>query len=191
MAEKQTTTPMRQERQEGRHAREEGSTQRGSSIGPLQRFADEMNRVLDEFGLGRGWITPRSEHNWFASPVFARSTEALWAPDIEVFQRGNELVIRADLPGLNKDEIKVDIKDDGIIIQGERHREHEETREGLYRSERSYGSFHRWVPLPDGAMTDQAKAHFKDGVLEVIMPAPPEHVTRGRRLEITDGITKK
>jgi HSP20 family protein len=108
-----------------------------------------------------------------------------------VFQRGNELVIRADLPGLNKDAIKVDLKDDGIVVQGERHREHQETREGLYRSERSYGSFYRWVPLPDGAMTDQARAHFKDGVLEVIMPAPPEHVTRGRRLEIADGAAKK
>jgi HSP20 family protein len=49
----------------------------------------------------------------------------------------------------------------------------------------------RRIPLPEGAMTDQAKAQFKDGVLEITMPAPPEHVTRGRRLEISEGGTKK
>jgi HSP20 family protein len=77
--------------------------------------------------------------------------------------------------------VKVDVTDVAITIQGERRREHEEDREGYYRSERSYGSFYRTVPLPDGAMTDQAKATFKDGVLEIRMPAPPEQVTRGRR----------
>ena len=79
---------------------------------------------------------------------------------------------------------------DAITIQGERRSEHQEEREGVYRSERSYGSFYRVVPLPEGAMTDQAKATFNNGVLEITMPAPPEQVTRGRRLEISEG-TKK
>ena len=60
-----------------------------------------------------------------------------------------------------------------------------EERNGVYRIERSYGSFYRVVPLPDGAMTDQANATFKDGVLEIKMPAPPEQVSRGRRLQIS------
>jgi HSP20 family protein len=108
-----------------------------------------------------------------------------------VFQRGDELVIRADLPGLNKDDVKVDVKDDALIIQGERRQHREEERQGIYRSERIYGNFQRWIPLPDGAITDQAKAHFSNGVLEVVMPAPPEHVTRGRRLDITEGTSSK
>jgi HSP20 family protein len=103
-----------------------------------------------------------------------------------VFHRNDELVVRADLPGLKKDDVKVDVTENGITIRGERKREHEEEREGLYHSERSYGSFYRLIPLPDGAITDQAKAKFKDGVLEITMPAPPEHVRRGRRLEITE-----
>jgi HSP20 family protein len=187
MAEKQSTTVPRQE---GRLAKRETLPQRGV-FGPLQRFADEIDRVFEDFGFGRGTLAPRLGRDWFTSPLFAREEEQrFWAPEIEVFQRANELVIRADLPGLTKDDVKVDVKDDGVMIQGERHREHDEEREGIFRSERSYGSFQRWIPLPEGAMTDQAKATFKNGVLEVTLPAPPEHVTRGRRLEITEGGSK-
>jgi len=146
----------------------------------LERFADEMDRMFGEFGLGRGWAWPSS----VAGGV-------TWSPQLDVSQKNNELVVRADLPGLTKDDVKVDITDDTITIQGERRKEHEEERGGVYRAERSYGSFYRTIPLPDGAITDQAKASFKDGVLEITMPAPPEQVTRGRRLEITEGATKK
>src|SRR5437773_11898023 len=83
----------------------------------LERFADEVDRIFEEFGFGRGWNRP------------GFATESLsWAPQIDVSQRNNELVIRADLPGLNKDDVKVDVSDDAITIQGERHREHEEDR---------------------------------------------------------------
>ena len=102
-----------------------------------------------------------------------------------VFQRNHELIVRADLPGLRKEDIQIDVTDDAITIHGERHPETEQERLGIYRSERGYGSFSRVIPLPDGTMTDQAKATFKDGVLEITMPAPAEQVTRGRKLEIT------
>jgi HSP20 family protein len=114
-----------------------------------------------------------------------------WAPDVEVFQRGEQLVVRADLPGLKKEDVKIDVTDDTITIQGERKRQHEEEQNGIYRSERSYGAFRRVVQLPEGAMADQAKASFRDGVVEITMPAPPEHVTRGRRLEITEDTASK
>ncbi len=118
----------------------------------------------------------------------ARDRRGSLAPEIDVFQKNNELTIRADLPGMKKDEVSVDITDDAITIRGERKRESEEDRDGFYRSERSYGSFCRVIPLPEGAMTEQAKAHFRDGVLEVTMPSPP--AAKGRRLEIGEG-TKK
>jgi HSP20 family protein len=113
-------------------------------------------------------------------------TEQLWSPQLESFQRGDEFVVRADLPGLTKDDVKIDVTDDSITIEGERREEHEENREGYYRTERSYGNFYRVVPLPDGAITDSAKAQFKDGVLEIVLQAPPREVSRGRRLEITE-----
>lgn len=150
----------------------------------LERFADEMDQVFDEFGLGRGWMTPRFGRN--LRGMGARSSDWTWTPDIEVFQRGNEIVVHADLPGLKKDEIKVDVDEDRITLQGERRREREEERDGIYRSERSYGTFYREIPLPPGTMADQAKASFRDGVLEITIPAPPEAARHGRRLEISE-----
>jgi HSP20 family protein len=114
-----------------------------------------------------------------------------WAPEVEVSQQNNELVVRADLPGLKKDDIHIDVTDNAITISGERRQEHETERGGIYRSERTYGSFYRVIPLPEGAITDQAKATFTNGVLEVRLPAPPEQVTRGRRLEIKEGTETK
>lgn len=109
---------------------------------------------------------------------------SLWSPQIDSFQRGDQFVVRADLPGLKKEDVNIEVSDDSIVIQGERREEHEENREGYYRSERSYGSFYRTVPLPEGAITESAKAEFNNGVLEITMQAPPREVSRRRRIEI-------
>jgi HSP20 family protein len=138
-----------------------------------------MRRMQDE--LDRWFRSPRATTGWM--PSFEGSSS--WAPAIDVFQRGNELVVRADMPGMSKDDIEVEIGEDALTIRGERRREIEEEREGVFRSERSYGSFCRVVALPDGTIADNAKASFKDGVLEVVMPAPSPEVKRGRRIEIS------
>jgi HSP20 family protein len=140
----------------------------------FQRWNDEMDRFFDDFGFGR------------RSPTMAVEGARLWSPQIEVFQKGNDLIVRADLPGLSRDEVHVDINDNVLTIQGERKQEHEEERDGWYRNERSFGSFHRAIPLPEGTIADSAKATFKDGVLEVVLQAPPREVSRGRRVEISD-----
>jgi HSP20 family protein len=186
MAEKENTVAKREER---RIARREPFGL-GSPFQMLERLSDEMDRIFEDFGMGRGLATRRGR-GWL-SPVRASTEEwETWAPQIDMFHRNNELVVRADLPGLNKDDVKVDVTEDSITIQGERKREQEEEREGVYRSERAYGSFYRVIPLPEGTIADQAKATFKDGVLEVTMPAPPEQVRRGRRVEITEGAAEK
>jgi HSP20 family protein len=143
-----------------------------SPFGSLfQRWNDEMDRFFDDVGLGRNWMTR-------AQPA------AQWTPQIEVFHRGNDLVLRADLPGMKKEDVNVEISDNTITIQGERREEHEEEKEGWYRSERSYGSFYRTIPLPEGTITDSAKATFKNGVLEIVLQAPPKEVSRGRKVNI-------
>lgn len=177
MAEKQTDVARREEQAPARRSAPSGA----SPFRTLERLADEMARTFDDFSFGRGWLNPRLSTNWLRS----RRDEG-WVPDIEMLQRNNTLLIRTDLPGLSKDDVKVDVTEDSVTIQGERHREHEEEREGVYRSERSYGSFCRVIALPEGAITDQAKATFKDGVLEITMPAPPESVKRGRPVEIAE-----
>lgn len=174
MAEKTTDVARRTER---------GLAPRESLFEPFRM----MDRVFDDvFGgrlparrFGRSWLRPHST-----------DLEA-WAPAVEVFHRHNELVVRAELPGLTKDDIKVDVTDDHISLRGERKLEHKEEKDGVFRSERSYGSFYREIPLPEGTIPDQAKANFKNGVLEITMPAPPEQVRLGRRLEVTEGSTTK
>jgi HSP20 family protein len=147
--------------------------------------------MFEDIGFGRGWLAPRAAGRNWLSPQRGFQGWDPWTPDVEVFHRGNELVVKADLPGLKKEDVKVDITEDAITIQGERRREHEEEKEGIYRSERSYGSFYRTIPLPEGAITEQAKATFRDGVLEIRLPAPPEQASRGRRLEISEETERK
>ena len=148
----------------------------------LERFADEMDRVFENFGFGA--VRSRQPGRGGFGLL---SGEELWTPELEIFHRNSELVIRADLPGLTKDDVKVDVSESQVTIEGERRRQHEEEREGVYRSERSYGRFYRTIPLPEGLIADQAKATFRNGVLEIIVPAPPEQARRGRRLEISEG----
>lgn len=147
----------------------------------MRRFGEEMDRLFDDFGFGGNFLTPSFGRD------FAQMSQ--WSPQTEVFERGNELVIRADLPGMTKDDIDVDIEDDAIIIRGERRDERTENEQGFYQTERSYGSFYRSIPLPQGIDAEQANASFNNGVLEITMPKP-EQKQRGRRLEIGEGKTQ-
>ncbi len=143
----------------------------------MRRFGEDMEQLLDEFGFGRAM--PRS---------FGQI--AAWAPQVEVLQRDNQLVIRADLPGINKDNVKVELRDDSVVLRGERQEERKEEHEGFYRTERSYGSFYREIPLPQGVDTSNATATFREGVLEITMPAV-QGEARVRQLEIKDSQTEE
>jgi HSP20 family protein len=133
----------------------------------MRRFADQMDRMFEGFNF----------------PSWDRFTLSTFSPQIDIVERGGKLVLRCDLPGMTKDDVKVEITDEAIVIDGERKYEHEENEKGIYRSERSYGHFHREIPLPDGAKTENATASFKNGVLEVTIDAPPA-VKKGRPIEI-------
>jgi HSP20 family protein len=106
-----------------------------------------------------------------------------WAPTVDVQQCNGDVVVTADLPGLKKEDVKVELTDDALIIQGERKQEHKEDHEGYHRWERSYGKFYRAIPLPEGAKTDQAKAELTDGVLKVSVPVP-EAKKKARQIPI-------
>jgi HSP20 family protein len=144
----------------------------------MRRFTKDMERM---FGFGE-----------FNFPTFFKTEfeNAEWVPQIEVLHNKGQFMVRADLPGLTKDEVKVEVTDDMLSISGERKEEKEEKREGFYRSERRYGSFYRKIPLPEGAKTENAAATFQNGVLEITMPAkkiePPT-----RKLEIKEPSEQK
>lgn len=162
--------------------REEKQTTASTPFGFMRRFATDMERLFDEF---EGFRFPSLYGREFFP--FTREFEHVgWVPEIEVLRTNGDFIVRADLPGMKKENVKVEITENVLTLSGERKEETEEKREGYYRSERSYGAFYRQIPLPEGAKTDVAKAEFKDGVLQIMMPAPKEE-PQPRRLEIKQG----
>lgn len=144
----------------------------------MQRFSEEMDRIFDNFGMGRG----------FLSSSFGRGQDigrSMWSPQIEVYERDNKLIVCADLPGMKKEDIQIELTDDMLTLQGERRQESEEdTQEGYRRSERSYGSFYRSIPLPEGIDAEKAQASFEEGVLKITVPLPTQQKPQSRRIEV-------
>ena len=156
-------------------ARREGSAQLMTPVATpftfLRQFMDDLDKLFYE-GLQPG----------------SRSGEragTAWMPAVEVLQCDGKLVVRADVPGMSKDDIDVEIADGQLVISGERTQEHEEHRDDFYRTERVYGRFYRAIPLPERVEADKAQATFKDGVLEITIPTPNR--TQGRRLQVQEG----
>jgi HSP20 family protein len=157
----------------------ERPSQRDNPFSFVRRFAEQMDRLFDDFGFGFGGaLSPRIQ-------LGPPSGEGRWAPDVDVFEREGNLVVRADLPGMKREDIEVEIRDNMICVSGERRHEEEKREGGFYRMERGYGSFCRTIPLMEGADVDKAQASFRDGVLEVTVPVP--QARRGRRIEIKEG----
>lgn len=166
--------------QDNRLARADLSSGFISPFTLLQRFFnDDVGSLFEQFGGRR--------HAMMLQARGSNRDVTSWVPKVDIVRRGNELVVRADLPGVKPDDLTVEISDDAITVSGERQDAQAEERGDIYRFERTYGVFLREIPLPEGAMVDQAKASFKGGVLEITVPAPGEQVSRGRRLEISQG----
>lgn len=102
--------------------------------------------------------------------AYPESKVEFWTPAIEVKRANGVIHVTAELPGLTKDNVKVSVSEDGIVLEGERKEEKEEKGEESYRCERSYGKFYRAIPLPEGAMLDKATAEIDQGVLKIAVP---------------------
>ena len=143
-------------------------------------FLRQMTSELDRMFEAPGWPS-------FRFPLLrAKPPETAWFPEIDVFEKDNRLVTKIDLPGMKKDDVKVEVTDGHLAISGERKTEAEEKKENFYRCEREYGSFYRAVPLPEGVKLDDVKATFADGVLEVSIPLPAKLETKVRTVEVKD-----
>ncbi len=147
----------------------------------MRRFAEGMDRLFGDFRLD---ASPRLDFPFRGAGALTQGAAA-WAPRVDVVEQGGKFVIRADLPGLTKNDVKVEVSDDAVAIRGERRQERETKGKGFYHSERSYGSFYRAIPLPEGVDADQATASFRNGVLEVSMPAPTRSA-KGRPVAIEE-----
>jgi HSP20 family protein len=143
-----------------------------SPFGLMRRLTEEMDRMFTG--------------NW---PGLREGEVGEWLPAVEITERDGKILVRADLPGINKDDVKVELNDGILTIEGERKQEHEEESQGFRRSERRYGRFSRSIPLPEGANLDQARAQFNNGVLEVSVPVPESQ--RRRSIPIEAGSERK
>jgi HSP20 family protein len=159
--------------------REFGLTRR--SVDPfalLRQMTSEFDRMFEQSAWpGFRWPAFRDQ------PV---ATAAAWYPQVDVFEKDNRLVTRVDLPGLKKEDVKVEIADGQLTITGERKAEAEEKKENFYRCEREYGSFYRAVPLPEGVKADEVHATFTNGVLEVTVPLPMKAEAKPQRIEVQE-----
>jgi HSP20 family protein len=132
----------------------------------MKRMQEELNRAFSATGV-RSTSAQRGD-----------SSGALWIPAVEVAYRDGNFVVSAELPGLTDEDVTVEIDDQAVVIQGERQVEYEENEGGISRTERRYGQFYRAIPLPEGANPDQARAEFKDGMLQISVPVSESQSNR-------------
>lgn len=148
-------------------------TKEKKEVAPWRPFTDigrwerEMERVFDDF-LGRRVRPLWDDKGWSVKDL------GIPAPAIDLYEEKDEIVAKAELPGIEKDAIQVNVTDHLLTIKGEKKKEEETKEKNFYRSERSYGSFIRSVELPADVHGEKARASFKNGVLEIRLPKTEE-----------------
>jgi HSP20 family protein len=145
----------------------------GQAVDPFRDLGDiqsEMNRLFDGF-FGR----PGGQSS---------GMERVWAPAVDVYETKDELVVNAELPGLNEKDIHLSITSDMLTVRGERQWNHEVKQESYYRGERWYGKFERTLPLPIPVQADKVKATYRDGVLRITLPKVEEIKPKEIKIEV-------
>jgi HSP20 family protein len=122
-----------------------------------------------------GWNLPNRFNRIFGSAFAPSQTldencDCLWQPVVDIYEEENGVALKADLPGIDKKDIAIDVKDGVLTLSGERSTENETKEKNFYRRERTYGKFQRAFTLPEGVEAEDIKADFKDGVLKVHIP---------------------
>ncbi len=140
---------------------------------------EEMERWMDEmFRRPFSLFHP----SWLPALKFPAMKE--FSPSVDIFEDKDDVVVKAEIPGIKKEDLDVKLEEDTITISGEKKTEEKVEKKDYYRLERSYGSFSRSFSLPTDVQTDKAKATFKDGVLEVRVPKTEEAKRKARKVEI-------
>jgi HSP20 family protein len=133
----------------------------------ITRWERDMDRMMEDF-FGRR-IRPWWPERWFRTDELE-----VRAPAIDLYEDKDDIVVKAELPGMDKNNIEVNLTDNTLTIKGEKKKEEEVKEESYYRSERSYGAFIRTVELPKSVHGEKVKASFKNGILEVRVPKTEE-----------------
>lgn len=136
----------------------------------LDTLQSDVNRLFDSFFGRRGDAGATAQ------------TRRRWVPAMDLVETDDSLVLRADLPGMGRDDVAVEVKDGVLTVSGERKAEHDERSEGYHRVERTFGRFSRSLEMPQGVDAESVSAEFENGVLEVRIPKPAEQ--QPTRIEI-------
>lgn len=149
-----------------------------AALGLMRTISDDIEAFFNDagFGIGRWPIGAR---------IFERS-HAVWMPSVEVQEQEGRLVVRADLPGMTREQISVALTENLLTIEGERQASSREKVDDYFRTERSYGHFSRAIALPKTVKSDTAVATFSNGVLEVTFEIVAPTVPAARQLPITE-----
>jgi HSP20 family protein len=137
-----------------------------SPFAELERIRKEFDRLLEDI-----------------FPASVGDGEKIYAPPVDLYETDSEVVLKAELPGLKKEDIEVTIKDNAVHLKAERKEEHEEKTENVHRVERFYGRIERVIPLPAEVKADKAKAHYRDGILELRIPK--QKVSKEAKIQIS------
>ena len=143
----------------------------------LSRWEPDMDRMFEDFLGRRRW--PFWPERWRPAAGMKMTP-----PAVDLYEEKDEIVVKAELPGMEKDNIEVNLSDNRLTIKGEKKQEEEVKKEGYYRSERSYGSFVRSLELPREVQTDKVKAAFKNGILEIRLPKTEEAKKKETRVKV-------
>ena len=131
---------------------------------PWREMATMRNRV------GRLFEDPFFLTGWFDDGLALTD----WNPVVDIYDNEDAIVIKAELPGIEKKDISIDLKDGVLTLEGERSYDNEVKEENYHRKERAYGKFHRSFRLPENVDVDNIKADYKDGILKIDIPKPEE-----------------
>ncbi len=139
----------------------------------MDHLRRQMDRLLDDF-----------MHTSSELSLLPKATEATWAPAIELKESDGEILLKAQIPGIEAKDLDIQVMQDAVLITGEKKEEAKTEEKGLFRSEFRYGQFHRLIPLPASINNEQVKSEFKNGVLTLTMPKLPETAPKAVKVTV-------
>jgi len=146
----------------------------GKALSPFEEMEHRFEELFRRpFSLGPSWF-PR---------LRAPEMEEI-SPTVDIFEEGGDVVVKAELPGMRKEDIDVKLTENTVTISGEKKKEEKVEKKNYYRMERSYGSFTRAFSLPAEVQTDKAKAQFAEGILQIRVPKTEEAKKKEKRVQI-------
>jgi HSP20 family protein len=161
-------------KKESKQSKELVRVEPGKALSPFEEMQSRFDELFRRpFSLGPSWI-----------PRLRMSEMEEISPTVDIFEEEGDVVVKAELPGMRKEDIEVKLTENTVTISGEKKKEEKVEKKNYYRMERSYGSFTRAFSLPAEVQTDKAKAQFTEGILQIRVPKTEEAKKKEKKVQI-------